>query len=409
MRRPSLPSSRRRPDPLVAKYYAYQAAMTFGFFSPIWVVFLLANDLSYTQIAFLGSLSAGIAVVGEIPTGYVGDRFGRRSSLLLGSTLLAGSVYALAVVESYAGFVVIYSLWALGGAFRSGAGDAWLYDVLEERLDADAFTRVRGRGGAVNLTVSAGSMLGAGALYAVDPALPFWIAGTVNVAGVAVLLTMPTVDPSGGDDASDELGLRETAHVLRTELFAPHVRLVVVGVALFVGATVTADSFVQPVAVQDVGLSETALGPLYTAFSLVAATASYHADRLETVLGRRHALWAIPVVVGAVLVLPALTAPVVALPAFFVLKASKQAIYPLASGFLNDHVDSVGRATVLSAASMCYASVRFVLKPLGGLVADALGPLSAVAVLGAFLVAALALTRGVASLAPRLEAAPTSA
>lgn len=402
--------STRLPDPLVAKYYGYQAAMTFGFFSPIWVVFLLSNDLSYTQIAFLGSLSAGISVVGEIPTGYVGDRFGRRSSLLLGSTLLAGSVYALAVVESYVGFVVIYSLWALGGAFRSGAGDAWLYDVLDERLDADAFTRVRGRGGAVNMTVSAASMLGAGALYAVDPALPFWIAGTVNVAGVGVLLTMPTVDPSGDvDDAADDLGLRETARILRTKLFAPHVRLVVFGVALFVGATVTADSFVQPVAVQDVGLSETALGPLYTAFSLVAAAASYHASRLETALGRRHALWAIPVVVGATLVVPVLTAPFVALPAFFVLKASKQAIYPIASGFLNDNIDSVGRATVLSAASMCYASVRFVLKPLGGLVADALGPLSAVAVLGAFLAAAVLLIRGVALLAPQHDPAPTSA
>ncbi|WP_227133285.1 MFS transporter [Halorubellus salinus] len=406
MRTPSLPS---RPPTLVAKYYLYQATMTFGFFSPIWVVFLLSRDLSYTQIALLGSLSAGISVVGELPTGYVGDRWGRRTSLLLGATLLAGSVYALAVAQSFAGFVVIYALWALGGAFRSGSGDAWLYDVLDERLDADRYTTVRGRGGAVNMTVGAASMLGAGALYAIDPALPFWIAGTVNVAGVVVLLTMPTVDPTpsdGDDGAGDDadLGIRETASVLRTELFAPHVRSVVLGVALFFGATITADSFVQPIAVDHVGLSPTALGPLYTAFSLVAAVASYNADRLQSALGRRSALWVVPVVVGALLVLPVVLAPIVALPVFFVLKASKQALHPIASGFVNDNVDSVGRATVLSAASMCYAAVRFVLKPLGGLVADAFGPLSAFATIGAFLAATVLVTRGLAALTETTEA-----
>lgn len=402
MRTPRLPS---RPPFLVAKYYLYQATMTFGFFSPIWVVFLLSRDLSYTQIALLGSLSAGISVVGELPTGYVGDRWGRRSSLLLGATLLAGSVYALAVVRSFAGFVVIYALWALGGAFRSGSGDAWLYDVLDERLDADRYTTVRGRGGAVNMTAGAASMLGAGALYAVDPALPFWIAGTVNVAGVLVLLTMPTVEPSpaGDGDDGDDLGVRETARVLRTELFAPNVRSVVLGVALFFGATVTADSFVQPIAVDHVDLSTAALGPLYTAFSLVAAVASYNADRVQSALGRRSALWVVPVVVGALLALPMVLAPIVALPVFFVLKASKQALHPIASGFINDNVDSAGRATVLSAASMCYAAVRFVLKPLGGLVADAFGPLSAFATVGAFLVAAVLVTRGLAALTETTE------
>ncbi|NHN41613.1 MFS transporter [Halorubellus sp. JP-L1] len=394
----------RRPPALVAKYYAYQATATFGFFWPIFTVFLLSRDLNYTQIALLGSLSAGVGVVGEVPTGYVGDRVGRRNSLLLGAVLRAASVYGLAVVQSFPGFVAVYAVWAVGGAFTSGAGDAWLYDVLAQRLDESAYTRVRGRGGAVNMTVSAATMLGAGALYALDPTLPFWVGGTVNAAGIPVLLAMPRVDRGGSasdqtaGSSDDRLGVREAARVVRAQLLTPPVRSVVVGLALFFGVVGAADTYIQPIAVRRVGLSETALGPFYTGFSLVAAVASYNADRIERALGRTTALVVVPLVVGALLVAPAVLAPVVAMPAFVVMKAGREVVAPVASGYLNDHVNSLGRATVLSAAAMCYGTVRFVLKPLGGVVADALGPVAAVAGLGVLLVATVLVGRGVAAL-----------
>ena len=422
MRRPPSPAgslAARLPGPLVAKYYAYRATATFGFFWPIFTVFLLSRDLNYTQIALLGSLSAGVGVLGELPTGYVGDRVGRRNSLLLGAVARAASVYGLAVVHSFPGFVAVYAVWAVGGAFTSGAGDAWLYDVLAQRLDESRYTRVRGRGGAVNMTVSAVTMLGAGALYAVDPTLPFWVGGTVNAAGIPVLLSMPRVergassgdDSTGGDNSTgdDRLGVREAAGVVREQLLTPPVRSVVVGVALFFGVVGAADTYVQPIAVNGVGLSETALGPFYTGFSLVAAVASYNADRIEGVLGRTTALALVPLVVGVVLVAPALLVPVVAMPAFVVMKAGREVVAPVASGYLNDHVDSLGRATVLSAAAMCYGTVRFVLKPLGGVVADALGPLAAVAGLGGLLVATVLVGRGVAALSHADDADPASA
>lgn len=401
----------RRPHPLVAKYYAYQATATFGFFWPIFTVFLLSRNLDYTQIALLGSLSAGVGVLGEIPTGYVGDRLGRRASLLLGAGMRATSVFGLAIVDSFPGFVAVYAVWAVGGAFASGAGDAWLYDVLADRLDAAAYTRVRGRGGAVNMTVSAATMLAAGALYAADPTLPFWVGGAVNAAGIPVLLAMPTVERGG--DAGDEsdsgstdanhgdarLGVRDAAAVVRKQLFAPAVRSVVVGLALFFGVVGAADTYIQPIAVDHVALSETALGPLYTGFSAVAAVASYNADRIERALGATTALAVVPLAVGVLLVAPSVLLPVVAMPAFVAMKAGRAVVSPIASAYLNEHATSVGRATVLSAAAMCYGTVRFVLKPLGGVVADAFGPLAAVAGLGCLLVATVLVGRGLAALA----------
>jgi MFS family permease len=411
MRPPSLPS---RPPRLVGAYYAYRATATFGFFWPIFTVFLLSRDLSYTQIALLGSLSAAVSVLGEVPTGYVGDRVGRRNSLLLGAIARAASVYALAFAETFPGFVALYVVWAVGGAFTSGAGDAWLYDALAAHLDSSAFTRVRGRGGAVNMTVSAVSMLAAGALYAADPRLPFFVGGTVNAAGVPILLAMPRVERDGDgerddsigvrDEEDDSIGVRDAARVVRTQLLAPSVRSVVLGVALFFGVVAAADTYIQPVAVDAVGLSELALGPLYACFAAVAAVASYHAHRLERVLGTNGVLAGVPAVAGLALVVPATVAPVLAVPAFVAMKGAREVVAPVASGYLNEHVDAVGRATVLSAAAMCYGTVRLVLKPVGGVLADAFGPLATVAGLGVALAAGVLVVRGTATIADTSDA-----
>lgn len=67
------------------------------------------------------------------------------------------------------------------------------------------------------------------------------------------------------------------------------------------------------------------------------------------------------------------------------MKSANAVIHPIASGYINDHAESVGRATLLSAASMVYALVRLPLKPLSGVVADVTTPITAMATLGILL------------------------
>jgi predicted MFS family arabinose efflux permease len=248
-------------------------------------------------------------------------------------------------------------------------------------------------------------MLTAGVLYAADPALPFLVGGTVNAAGVAVLLTMPRVDP-GDDDGG--LSVRRAVSIVRSQLFQPGVRPVVLGMALFTGCVGVADTYIQPVAVDVVGLPTATLGPLYAGFAAVAAVASYRADAVEARLGSRRALFVLGGAVGAALALP-LAAAALALPAFFLMKAVRRALSPVVGGYVNDNVDSVGRATTLSAAAMLYGLVGFVLKPASGVVADAVGPVPTVAAVGALLVAGMVALRafGEPADAPSEGSAPT--
>jgi hypothetical protein len=379
---------------VVSRYYAYEATDTAGFVWPIFTLFLLLRGLNFTEIATLSAVMSVLVVAGEVPTGYVGDRIGRRNSLLLGRLAAVTSLLGFTVVTDFAGFLALYALWALTFTFASGTEEAWLCETLRERLDTDEFTRVRGRGRAVGSWAMAATMVVSGFLYAVNPEWPFVAAVLVGLASVGVLLTMPE---SG--DGGRTPGLREAVPVVRGALGRPGLRSLVLYVGLFYGVVSAADDLVQPIAVDafDIyldalpaaasGLPEEALlGFLYAGFTAVAGLASDNADRLENTLGTTRTVLLVPAVVAVCYLLP-LAATAAAVPVFFLLKTGRAAVEPVAGQYLNDRVPSAGRATVLSAAAMVFALVRVPLKLLAGTVADAAGAVAGVAALGvAFLV-----------------------
>lgn len=411
--------------PVVFKYYLYQLTDSVGFIWPVFTLFLLWNDLTYTQIGTLGALSAVLVVVFELPTGYVADRVGRRNALAAGMGVMAASTAGFVAAGTFAHFVVLYVLWALALAFHHGTDDAWLYATLRATADEASFTRIRGRGGAVYQLGSAVTMVAGGFLYVAHPTLPFAASAALNAAGVAVVLSMPQnpqftdgptpdADPRAADgptpDADARLECSPTTadtrgalRLLREQFTRPPLRAFVAYVALFFGLVATADTYIQPIlvdALEDpsppvslpavgVGIPEEAtLGFVYAGFALVAAVGSYHAETVRDRLGLRTALLALPLGVALLFVFP-LALPLFALPVFFAMKGVEAVSKPLVSQYLNDRTAERGRATVLSAAAMSYAVVRAPMKPLVGGLADATTPLVAVAALGAgFLLAA---------------------
>lgn len=409
---------------VVLRYYLYRAVGGPGFIWPVYVLYLLAHDLSYAAIGAIGAIQTVVILAGEIPTGYVGDRVGRRNSLAAAEVVFTVSGVGMVVATNFAGFAASFGLLSLAMTFRSGSGDAWLYDVLEERLDEDRFTHVKGRGAAVGQWVTAATMVAGSLMYVVQPVYPFVAVVGARLATLAVVLTLPKTaryadDPAAaapGDEgtaaaedgeasAEDDEGLSplETPAVVREHLLAPELRTFVAYMALFVAATGTAGVYIQPMAVDALegeigaalaaaGIPEAAtLGVLYASFTAVSALASDRASDVEAWLGTSRALLGLPLAVTALFLLP-LAVPLLAFPMFFGLRGGQSLLRPIAGQYLNDHLESLGRATVLSAVSMVYAVTRVPFALGSGVVADWLSPLAAVAAMGgAFLVVGSAL------------------
>ncbi|WP_238705380.1 MFS transporter [Natrinema pallidum] len=270
------------------RYYLYSLTETQGLIAPVWVLVLQARGLSYTDIGLLGALYWAVLVLAEIPTGYIGDRIGRRRSLFIAALITAGGVGGLAFARTLLSFALALTAWAVGITFRSGTADAWLYSVLGRSGTADAYTHVRGRGRAVKLAATAITAVIGGVLYTKSLVAPFFLTAGLLAVNSAVVLSFPTVPDGQGRSRSESWLFSTTRQELTAAFKQPGMRSFVGYTVLLFGLVEVTRTFVQPIVAGDqVGLSVAAVGALYACFNIVAAGASALTSRIEQTLGVR--------------------------------------------------------------------------------------------------------------------------
>jgi MFS family permease len=352
--------------PAVLKYYAYRVTTSMGLWVPVSVVYLLDEGFGLAFVATVQAVFSASLLLAEVPTGYLGDRLGRRGTLALGSGWRAACVGGYALADSAAAFVALQAGLGVAWALRSGTKDAWLYELLGEAADEDRFARVEGRGSSLLLAVSAAGAVAGGVLYGVDPRLPFAVNAGLAVLGVPVVLSTSPVGGDGAEDDGGALAVVDAVSVLRLQAGRPAVRwLVAYSVVVFLAFDLTR-TFEQP-ALREVGVPVAGLGVLYAGVKVVsagaAATVGWLQDRLGTELALALLAPVVAALYGALLVEP-LSVVVV----LFGYRSLRQVARPLRNQYLNDRLADVGRATVLSGVSMVLSLVgvgaRLVAGPL---------------------------------------------
>ena len=142
--------------------------------------------------------------------------------------------------------------------------------------------------------------------------------------------------------------------------------------------------FVQPIST-DLGIQISRLGFLYAGFRFLSAAASYYIELIRDFLGISGWLYTIPFVLGGFYV-GAWFLPLMILPAFFLMDATVRITRSFAAQYINDNIERVNRATLLSAASMMYAAVQIPFIAAAGSLADTYTRFGAVAIFGAILI-----------------------
>lgn len=380
------------PPTSVLKYYLYKSTKAVEFYRPIMYLFFLAQGLNFTQIAILEAIYNVTTLVGEIPTGYIGDRVGRRNSLLVGTVIISLTLAGIGLSSSFQALAVLYVCWSAGYNFRSGSEDAWLYDTLTDDRSEGAFANVRGRGESVALAIGAAAAIIGGYLGSIDLSYPWFVASAMTAVGVVVLLTVDEPDTYERADTA-KLSFRRTLSIVRQTLSQRNIRaFVLYYYVLYAAVTYLVFVFLQPIfetVVLDLGVSqsrvESLLGWFYAAYSLFGAGLSYYTGAIRARLGLRTWFLWLPFIVGGALI-GMYFVPVLALPTFLVIRGLSDVTRSFAGQYINDRIGTVGRATVLSAMAMVsgLAVVPFQLG--SGIISDAASPLFALAVAGGVLV-----------------------
>ena len=377
----------------VLKYYLYKSTKAVEFYRPIMYLFFLAQGLNFTQIAILEAIYNLTTVLGEIPTGYVGDRVGRRNSLLIGTGLITVTLVGIGLSESFYSLAVLYAVWSMGYNFRSGSEDAWLYDTLTDELSEGEFAHVRGRGESVSLAVGAGAAILGGYLGSINLSLPWFVAAAVTGLGAVVLLTLD--EPETYKKTNTEgLSFGQILEIVTDALARRNIRaLILYYYVLYAAVTYLVFVFLQPIfetVVVDLGISpgqvESLLGWFYAAYSLFGAVLSYYTGAIKEYIGIQTWFLVLPFAVGTALI-GMYFVPILALPTFLVARGLADVTRSFAGQYVNDRIETVGRATVLSAMAMVSGLTVIPFQLGSGVISDFVSPTFALAVAGAVLVA----------------------
>lgn len=187
------------------------------------------RGLSDAQISVLLAIWSLTAVVFEVPSGALADRFSRRGSLVVAGVLQAAGYGAWVLFPSFWGFAAGFVLWGLGGTLTSGAFEALLYDGLAANGDEDRYGRLNARVDTIELIAQVPVAVVATALFSFGGyELAGWASVAMCLASSVIALRFP--EPERGSEDDDEPGYFAT---LRTGLReAIPIRRAVLAVAL---------------------------------------------------------------------------------------------------------------------------------------------------------------------------------
>lgn len=374
----------------ILKYGAFRALSSAGFATPFFVVFMVGNGVTYTDIGLGTSLMAVVVVGLEVPSGYLADAFGRRRTMFLGQAFLGLGTAGYVVADGTPDVLAMYLAFGLGAALRSGAGTAWFYDTLEGHDEEEKFAAVSGRLGSYVKYVSTATMVGGGLLYVVEPVCAITVGAAANLLAAPVVLSLPA---SRSGDADAGVRPREAARRTRAFLGNSAVRTVLVVAVLASGALYTGSKYIQPVtfgAIPDGGYSAGSVvlpaallvGVTYGAFELSSGLVLGYAETARSRLGLGGTV-AVAFGGSAGCMIVPLIVPELTVPAVVGMMSVQSLASPGVRQYLNEYADSAARATINSAKSFLNSLLRIPIMLGSGIAADAISPRVAMAGVGA--------------------------
>lgn len=176
-------------DKNILLYYIYSVIYGLYPINAVVALFFIAKGLTFAQIGIVFTVFSLSSFIFEIPTGYWGDKYGRRKSILLGLWILTIVSFLWTMATNYIHFSVLAGFWMLGFAFISGSFEAYIYDYLENSSNLSHYDSILAKSSMLFFySGSIGAIMGT-YLYAYNHYFPYYLLSlTFFLSSLAVFL-----------------------------------------------------------------------------------------------------------------------------------------------------------------------------------------------------------------------------
>lgn len=357
------------------KMYVVRFLKNVTFFGSVAVPFFLDwARIDYTKIFLLQSVFMLSVFLFEIPTGFIADKYGRKVSIILGGICGSISMMIFGLINNYFMFFIAEAIGALGVTLFSGADKALIYDTLisikKENEGRIILSRYEAFG-------TIGSIIGfiSGSIVAGSSILPYpkTLPITMIMTGFSVMLSVIAAinlkEPQRKEKPEKNF-VREGVEGFKYIFKHKPLRAFAFNFALISATTYFMFWFYQSLA-EKVNLSIEVNGFIASGFNLIGIVLLLNIRRIEKWFGIKNILLFSSLIPGLFfLALGFVSNTLFVLIAIVAITSMKIMRAPVLSDFMNKHIASKNRATVLSGVSMLEKTFLTILYPVVGLITD---------------------------------------
>lgn len=159
------------------------------------IMFTERGGLSVGDVSILFAIWTAAALLFELPTGLIADRFPRKYVLFIGELINVAAFLVWLLLPTFFGYAFGFVLWGLAFALKSGAYQALVYDELADNKQSNQYTKTMSRIKAAEFSGMLLAFISASLLSitGVNYGLLLIISMIAGVVSATLLLLLPSV------------------------------------------------------------------------------------------------------------------------------------------------------------------------------------------------------------------------
>jgi MFS family permease len=337
-------------------YYLYTFLKHFIFFGGVLIPFFTVwGEIKFSEVMILQTIFTISIFLFEIPTGALADHLGRKSSMILGGITTAGGFLLYTIVPNFYLFALGEVIIALGFSLTSGADQALLYDSLKKLKQEQKSKKIFARAQTICFT---SGMIAAplGSIIAKIFGLRTIMLFTAIPIFLSVIVAANLKEPKHQSNKNKETYTQKIKSGLKyfqrnkilKEITFDYVPIAALAFFLV---------WVYQIILQNLNISIELFGFVHAAIFAVEIILLANLSRVEKFFGGKKKYLKFSAIICGLgfISLAFITNAAVAIVVILVIAAlglTRKTIY---INYLNKHIESKIRATVLSLISMIYA------------------------------------------------------
>ena len=337
---------------------------------PIIWLFYQENCLGLTDLFIIQSIySVTIALI-EIPSGYIADVLGRRNSMIIGMFFGFIGMIIYSFSFGFEGFLMAALSLGIGQSFISGSDTALMYDSLVQLKRSNEFIKLEGRTISMGNLAEAFAFIVGGLLAEISLRTPFYFQVGIAFIGfvIATLLVEPKMDRLKDGKSKPWKNIKNIIRYSLKENLT--LRYYILYSSIIGCGTLTMAWFSQPYFIS-IGInSKFYFGLLGAILNLAVAIPSFYAHKIEESIKTKTLLILILLLICICYFTMSLTTSLWGLLLLLLFYITRGVATPVLRDYMNRHIPSEMRATVMSIRSFIIRILFASISPFFGYLAD---------------------------------------